>query len=129
MPAVFALVVLFVSVLSGTIVLALWFDPVRNSVDKRSAILGVTHAAVASLAVLAWVVFAVVAGRQIALGAVAALGAAALLGMAALLSSLAGERRHAASAPGPERVPAAALVVHGAAGLVAVVVAIVTLAS
>ena len=127
--ALSALMVLSVSVVSGTIVLALWLDPVRNDLDKRSAMLGVTHAIVASLSVLAWVVFVVVTGRQIALAAVAGLGAAALLGIATLVSSLAGERRHRASSRGPEPLPAAALFVHGTAGLAALVLALVTLAS
>ena len=116
---------LFVTATVGAAVLGFWDHPERRRIDRRSFGLGVLHVCAAAFAVVAWVIYLI--GRASGLGR-AALGllvATAAIGVATFVSTWRGDRSSRYSAP-PDPVPTGVLVVHGAAAIVAITLALLT---
>lgn len=119
-----ATLLLFLTVTLGVMVAGFWSDPKRRTVDRRSHRLGLTHVALGSLAVAAWVIYLV--ARDAAAGSVAVtlVLATAAVGVSVLLSTRQGDRT-AAYTNRPAPVPAGALVLHGVAAAATIVSTIV----
>lgn len=115
---ILALVAVFTTVLTGTVVLGLWIDPVRTQTDRRSTAFGFIHVTAAVAAVVSWVAFAIVQSGSMAWISSSLLTVTVALGVSTLTSSRARERP--ASDGGPEPVATPALVVHAAAATIAV---------
>lgn len=123
-----AAIVLFVTATLGAAVLGFWDDPERRRVDRRSFGLGVVHVAAATTAVVAWVFYLIGRSSGVGTATLGILVGTGVLGLLTLISTWQRDRSARYSEDRPDPVPAAVLVLHGAAAVVALVLVIVTVA-
>lgn len=128
---VLAMLSVFVTVLSGVVVLALWFEPDRSRRRGQPVALGFTHATLAGTATVAWMVFAVGRGAVVGAVSLALLAGAAVAGAATVVvSHRRAKLRRAGSASGDViEVPVAVLVIHGLLATAAVASAVAAFVS
>lgn len=116
-----AMVGLWVTVLTGVVVLAFWFPTEARAGARQRAALCTTHVSMAALAVVAFTTFAIGRSRIVGTTSVAGLGGALIAGIATVVATRRWER--AGAAP-HTAVPVAVLVVHGLVAAAAVFAAV-----
>lgn len=118
---VIAMVGLWVTVLTGVVVLAFWFPTEARAGARPRGALCTVHVSMASFAVIGWTTFAIGRSRFVGTASVIALGVAVIAGTATLVATRRWER---AAAEPDATVPVAVLAAHGFVASAAVVVAI-----
>jgi len=125
---VLAVLSLFVTVFSGVVVLALWFEPDRPRRNGQPVALGFAHGGAAAAATAVWIAFAIGRARWVGAASLALLAAAALAGLATVLTTHRRARSHDAAGPAVG-VPVALLLAHGLLAVVAVASAVAAFAA
>jgi hypothetical protein len=111
---VIALLSLFVTVLTGVVVLGLWFGPDKDRRSGQRVSLGIAHAAIAVAGTILWMIFALGRDNEVGLVSIILLAGAVLIGVATVVSThrrAAGPHSQAGKADA-DAVPVPILIVH-----------------
>lgn len=122
-----AALLMFVTVTLGVVQLGFWSDPLRRRTDRRSHVLGVSHASLALPAVAVWVIYLIGRDRAVGVAGVGVLAAVFVLGVATFFST-SGRDRRTEETQRADAVPGIVLALHGVAAVAALVSAAVAVA-